>query len=293
MARAMVLAAGFGTRLRPLTEERPKPLLPLGDRMLLEHILERLAEQGFSQVVANAHHLTPTFRELASGLAGLVAIVEESSILGTAGGIANARRWLEGPLVVWNGDIVTRLDLSALLAGTPSDGLVLAVAPRAAGEGTVGIGDGDRVVRLRGERFGDERRGGDDVCVAGIGCERLAALPDEGCLIGDVALPMLRSGRSVKTFAVDGEWDAPGDSIADYLDANARWLVRRVGAGNSFVHPEALVDAGVEVVSSVIGAGARAIGDGRVERCVVWPGATVRAPLSDAVVTTGGRVVAR
>lgn len=289
----MVLAAGFGTRLRPLTEERPKPLLPLGDRTLLEHILERFAAQGFDEVVANAHHLVPTFRELAASLTGLTAIVEEASILGTAGGIAHARAWLEGPVVVWNGDVVTALDLRALLAGTPDDGLALAVAPRPKGEGTVGIGAGERVVRLRGERFGEELRGGDYVCVAGIGRARLAALPEQGCLIGDVALPLLRAGLAVTTFTIDGPWEAPGDSIADYLDANARWLSRHAGPGGSFVHPDARVDAGVELVSSVIGAGARVMGRGRLERAVVWPGASARAPLSDVVVTTRGRVVAR
>lgn len=293
MARAMVLAAGFGTRLRPLTEERPKPLLPLGDRMLIEHILARFAEQGFSPAVANAHHLLPVFRELAEGLSGLGAIVEEAEILGTAGGVANARPWLEGPIVVWNGDVLTRLDLNALLGVTPSEGLALAVAARAKGEGSVGIGAGGRVVRLRGERFGEEVRGGDYVCVAGIGAERLAALPERGCLIGDVALPLLRAGLAVTTFDIDASWDAPGDSIADYLDANARWLASHAAADGNFVHPRAQIGSGVELVSSVVGAGACVEGRGRVERCVLWPGARARAPLADVVVTTSGRVVAR
>lgn len=293
MARAMVLAAGFGTRLRPLTEERPKPLLPLGDRMLLEHILHRFGEQGFSSVIANAHHLVPVFRELTSGLSGLSAIVEEAEILGTAGGVANARGRLEGPVVVWNGDVLTQLDLKALLAATPNEGIALAVAPRGTGEGTVGIGAAGRVVRLRGEHFGEELRGGDYVCVAGIGRERLAALPERGCLIGDVALPLLRSGLAVTTFDIDASWDAPGDSIADYLAANRRWLASHAAPDGNFVHPSALVHADVELISSVVGAGARVEGSGRVERCVLWPGARAHAPLSDVVVTTSGRVVPR
>jgi mannose-1-phosphate guanylyltransferase len=293
MARAMVLAAGFGTRLRPLTDERPKSLLPLGDRMLIEHILGRLAEQGFVPAIANAHHLASKFRALASGLPGLSAIVEEPDIRGTAGGVAFARGLLEGPVVVWNGDVVTDLNLNELLAGTPDEGLSLAVAPRESGQGTVGIGASGQVVRLRGERFGEELRGGDYVCVAGIGKARLPALPERGCLIGDVALPLLRSGRRVSTFAIAGAWDAPGDSVGDYLDSNLRWLRANADASGSFRHAHAHIASGVELVSSVIGAGAQVEGDGRVERCVVWPGARVRAPLSDAVVTTGGRIATR
>jgi mannose-1-phosphate guanylyltransferase len=293
MARAMVLAAGFGTRLRPLTDERPKPLLPLGDRMLIEHILGRFAEQGFIPAVANAHHLAAEFRALAGGLPGLSAIVEEPEIRGTAGGVAFARGLLEGPVVVWNGDVLTELDLNALLAGTPDRGLCLAVAPREVGEGSIGVGASGQVVRLRGERFGEELRGGDYVCVAGIGRSRLQELPERGCLIGDVALPLLRAGLPVATFGIEGEWDAPGDSIADYLDSNRRWLRANGDASGNFRHAEATMAPGVELVCSVIGAGAKVEGEGRIERCVVWPGARVRAPLADAVVTTGGRVATR
>jgi mannose-1-phosphate guanylyltransferase len=293
MARAMVLAAGFGTRLRPLTDERPKPLLPLGDRMLIEHILARFAEQGFSPAIANAHHLAAEFRALAGDLPGLSAIVEEPDLRGTAGGVAFARGLLEGPAVVWNGDVLTELDLQELLARTPDRGLCLAIATRGVGQGTVGIGASGQVVRLRGERFGEEVGGGDYVCVAGIGKARLAELPERGCLIGDVALPLLRSGLRVATFSIEGEWDAPGDSVADYLDSNGRWLRENGDAGGNFRHADAEVAPGVELVASVVGAGAKVEGEGRVERCVVWPGARARAPLADAVVTTGGRVATR
>jgi mannose-1-phosphate guanylyltransferase len=267
--------------------------LPLGDRMLIEHILGRFAEQGFVPAIANAHHLVAEFRALALGLPGLSAIVEEPDIRGTAGGVAFARGWLEGPVVVWNGDVLTDVDLSELLAGTPDDGLSLAVAPREPGQGTIGIGASGQVVRLRGERFGEELRGGDYVCVAGIGKARLLALPEYGCLVGDVALPLLRSGLPVATFDVEGGWDAPGDSVADYLDSNLRWLRAHADASGSFRHADAKVSPGVELVSCVIGAGAKVEGEGRVERCVVWPGARVQAPLADSVVTTGGRIATR
>ena len=66
-ARTMVLCAGFGTRLRPLTDERPKPLVPIGDRTLLEHVLAGLERQGVLPAVANAHHLSEIFRVMTRG----------------------------------------------------------------------------------------------------------------------------------------------------------------------------------------------------------------------------------
>jgi hypothetical protein len=109
-----------------------------------------------------------------------------------------------------------------------------------------------------------------------------------------VALPLARRGGPLVTFLVLGAWLAPGDSVGEYLDAHQAWLGRRGGGvGESFVGPEAEVAAGVELVSSVIGAGARVSGRGPCDRVVAWPGARLEAPLRDAVVTTAGRIVRR
>jgi mannose-1-phosphate guanylyltransferase len=290
----MVLCAGFGTRLRPLTDERPKPLVPFGDRTLLEHALAALPAALLPAVV-NAHHLPGIFLELTRGYAEIAHVVVESEIRGTAGGVAGARGWLgPGPVIVTNADVLAPVDLPALLGATPDDGLCLAVSPRAKGEGTVGIGAGGRVVRLRGERFGEELAGGDYVGTLGMGERTLAALPERGCLIGDVALPLARRGGALVTHPVLGSWLAPGDSVGEYLDAHLRWLeAGGRGVGKSFVADGVRVAPGVELVSSVLGAGAEVLGAGRLERVVAWPGARVQAPLTDAVVTTAGRVVPR
>lgn len=294
MPRAMVLCAGFGTRLRPLTDERPKPLVPFGDRTLLEHALGGLPD-GLLPAVVNAHHLPDVFLELTRGYDGIAKVVLEPEIRGTAGGVAGARGWLgPGAVLVTNADVLAPVAALALLEATPEDGLCLAVAPRAKGEGTVGIGAGGRVVRLRGERYGEELAGGDYVGTLGLGERCLAELPERGCLIGDVSMPLARRGAPVLTHPVSGTWLAPGDSVGEYLDGHQAWLARSGhAAGQSFVAETAHVAAGVELVGSVIGAGAELTGGGRFERVVVWPGARVRAPLADAVVTTTGRVVPR
>ena len=287
----MVLCAGYGTRMRPLTEERPKPLLPFGDRTLLEHVLEGLGAE-FLPALVNAHHLPAIFVELTRGWQAIAELLLESEILGTAGGVAGARERLgPAPVVVTNGDVLARISARALLESTPRDGVCLAVAPRPLGAGTVGLGARGEVVRLRGEHWGTEVASGDYVGTLGLGEEALAALPTRGCLIGDVTLPLLRRGAGVTTLPVSGHWFAPGDGIGAYLDEHRAWLAER--RAPSYVAADAHVDSGVEVVSSVVGAGATVSGVGRLEGVVVWPGARATAPLSDAVVTTRGNIVRR
>jgi mannose-1-phosphate guanylyltransferase len=303
-ARSMVLCAGLGTRLRPLTAERPKPLVPLGDRTLLEHVLDGLGRDGLLPAVVNSHHLSAVFVALTRGWPGLGEVVVESELLGTAGGVAGARGRLgAGPLLVTNADVLARVDGRALLELTPEDGLCLAVALRPPGEGPVGLGADGRIVRLRGQPFGDELSGADYVCTMGIGARVLAELPAVGCLIGDVALPLLRRGAPVHGFGVQAAWSAPGDGLREYLDANQAWLAEavrlggrgRAGSlsdnGSSFLGMGARLSASVEPLRCIIGAGATVEGEGRLERVVVWPAAQVKAPLRDAVVTTNGRVV--
>jgi mannose-1-phosphate guanylyltransferase len=286
----MVLCAGFGTRLRPLTDERPKPLVPFGDRTLLEHVLAGLGAQGLLPAVVNSHHLASAFRTLVADFEGILEVVEEPDIRGTAGGVAGARHVLsKGPVLVTNADVLASVDGRSLLARTPRDGLCLAVAPRPRGSGTVGVGAEGRVVRLRGERFGEELEGGDYVCTLGIGEVALAALPPAGCLIGDVAMPLARRGGALFTMRVDGELVEPGDSPTAYHAGNLAWLARR-GEG-SFTAEGARVAPQVTLRDTIVGRGATVEGQGSLERVVVWPGATVRAPLADAIVTTGGVVV--
>jgi mannose-1-phosphate guanylyltransferase len=286
----MVLCAGLGTRLRPLTDELPKPLVPIGDRSILAHIAGCLARAGLSELVLNTHHLPDKFDNEIKRLAVKAQRVHEPSIRGTAGGIAGARHLLGAPpIVVWNGDIWVDPPLAELLAAVASTPLVLAVSSRDKGEGVVGLGADGEIVRLRGEQFGAERTGADYVGVCALGAATLERLPENGCLIGDVALPMLREGLRIMTLPVRGSWSDAG-TIESYLDANLRWLAER-GSGDSFVGAAAEVGSGVRLSRSIVGAGARVSGDGDVRGSVVWPGAEARAPLEDVVVTSSGRVV--
>lgn len=282
----MILAAGLGTRLRPLTFELPKPLVPVGDRPAVAHVAERLAAAGIDAVVLNIHHLVAAFTpDVLRALPLPFTVVHEPEILGTGGGVANAAPILgEGDVVVWNGDILADVDLGAMIAAhrRARAAATLAVAPRPPGEGTVGVGADGRVVRLRGQRFGDEARGGDFLGIYVLGEPLRARLRAPGCLIGDGCLPALRDGLALSTFAIDGPWDDIG-SVERYLAANQRWLA--CSGLEAYVGPGARVEAGVEVSGSVIGRGAVVQGSGAVRRSVVWPAALATAPLDGAVVT--------
>lgn len=117
--KAIVLAGGLGTRLRPHTFTVPKPLLPLGDRPLLDYIITHLARQGIDEVVLALGYQAHLIREhCGDGTRYGIPLryVQEERPLGTAGCIALARPLLAGAEAVFlmNGDIVTNLDFSAL-----------------------------------------------------------------------------------------------------------------------------------------------------------------------------------
>jgi mannose-1-phosphate guanylyltransferase len=289
VSSAIILCAGFGTRLRPLTDELPKPLVPVGDRSILEHALASLLAAGVSELVINAHHLAERFEGALAGMAAKVQLVVEPAIRGTAGGVAGARRYLSSaPVLVWNGDILVAPPIDQLLMGTEASSFCLGVAPRPLGEGTVGLGADGRVVRLRGERFGLELGGGDYVGVLAIGAGALGSLPEFGCLVGDAALPLLRAGGTVRSAAVTTPWTDAGDAHS-LLGANLAWLGAR--GLNSFRASDSEVSPGVELRQALVGSGARVEGRGLLERCVVCPGARAVAPLRDAIVAPSGRVI--
>ena len=118
--KALVLAAGEGTRLRPLTLDRPKPMVPINGKPLLEHIVVWLRQHGFEDIAINLHYCPQVILDyFGGGSAFDVRIVYscEEKILGTAGAVRHLNGFLDGrPLVVVYGDVLTNLDLGALLA---------------------------------------------------------------------------------------------------------------------------------------------------------------------------------
>lgn len=151
VAAAMVLAAGLGTRMRPITDSVPKPLVRVGGRALLDHALDRVAEAGIGRAVVNVHHLAQQIEAHLAHRGGLpeVAVSDErDGLLETGGGVVRALPLIgPGPFVVLNSDSFwiegPRSNLARLVeAWDPArmDALLL-LAPTATSLGYDGRGD--------------------------------------------------------------------------------------------------------------------------------------------------------
>ena len=117
--KAMIFAAGLGTRLRPLTDDRPKAMVEIAGRPMLQHVIERVAAAGFDDITINTHHfgqMIIDFLERNDNFGLNIHISDERGLLlDTGGGILKARQWLDGdePFLVHNTDIISTLDLKA------------------------------------------------------------------------------------------------------------------------------------------------------------------------------------
>ncbi|MGC4070034.1 MAG: sugar phosphate nucleotidyltransferase [Polyangiaceae bacterium] len=240
MFEAMILCAGLGTRLMPLTRELPKPLVPIGDRPVLAHLLDHLHAEGGTLRVVNAHHRPERIQQFVEAEEPDATVSFEPSLLGTAGGVVAAKaRFGPGRLIVWNGDILARPALRQLAGWAPQYPIVLSVHRRTRGEGTCGIDEHGRLVRLRGRMFGEEVHGADYLGVFGVLRALLDQFPSRGCLVGDFLLPYLDEGHTVMT-QCERESFVDIGSIDRYHAENLRWLDTTT-RGDSWIHPRATV----------------------------------------------------
>jgi NDP-sugar pyrophosphorylase family protein len=227
----VVLAAGAGTRLRPLSLLRPKALCPLGDRPLLDHALEAVSEVA-ADLAVNVHHGRTMIeghleRWVDRHGAGVHVSVEREVALGTAGALGHLGRWLDGrDVLVVNADTWQLADLGRFVASW----------------------DGERVAVLTptGGAFGP----GSSVAASLLPGAVAAVLPDEPCGLWEVLWgPESAAGRlqAVHTEELVMDCGTP----ARYLAANLVWSKR-------FSDGRSVVGEGAEV-------------EGTLERCVVWP----------------------
>ena len=244
-APAFLLAAGFGTRLRPLTLHRPKPLVPFMGRPLLDQAIALLLAHGIQDVVVNAHYLADAVEDWAAqhnashhkashhkashhGAEARVRLIvsrEEPDILGTGGGLRKVMDQLADPFVVVNGDILCDVDLGALLAATPEGGAAMALRTLRDGE-AYGVvqHDGARVVDLVGLAAaapqGPVDRGTHFTGVHAMSRAALSLVPPEGeaCVVRTAYIALVPD-RQVAALKHRGLWVDLGDPAA-YLKAH-------------------------------------------------------------------------
>ena len=287
--RAVVLAAGLGTRLRPLTQFLPKPLLPVTGTPVLGHTLSSLAKAGCRKAAINLFHqgdkIASRFGNRYEGV-DLVYSPEEE-LLGTLGALAPLREFLSPAdiVVVVNGDSLCRWPIKRLLrqhkkAAARATLLVSTRAPLEAFGGGIGIDRSGAVVSLSPDKsFGEvEKR------VVFAGAHAFAPTlvahlePRPADFIPDLYLPMLEAGERIEVVESSRPWFDLG-TPAGYLVGACDWAQRRGPAkvaGRSWIAADAEVDASASVRRAVIEAGARLGSDVQVERSVVLSEARIR-----------------
>jgi mannose-1-phosphate guanylyltransferase/phosphomannomutase len=283
--KAVVMAGGEGSRLRPLTSQRPKPLVPVAGRPIMEHILLHLRTHQMRDVVATVQYLGANIRNYFgdgsdSGVALTYSV--EDSPLGTAGSVALAKATLKDTFCVISGDALTDVDLTAAVRFHRSCKamvtIVLKPVPNPLEYGVVVVDDEGRIQRFLekpswGEVFSDLANTGIYILEPAVfDFFRAGEAADWS---GDVFPKMLNEGEALYGWVADGYWEDVGSHQA-YLKANFDCLEGKVKvempvprqsegiwiAEDAEVSPDARISG-----PALIGAGAR-----------IRPGAWINGP---------------
>ena len=303
MTRAFVLGAGLGTRLRPLTNQLPKPLIPVHQRPLIEYAFAHLRSAGVKEFIVNTHHLPEAYARAFPG--GIwqgcpVTFRHESTLLETGGGLANVQDLFAGdePFVVFNGDVFTELPLAPAIAQHRADGNLVTLILRSSGPvKNVAMDVADcRVLDLRNARGTNHP---DKFQFTGLYIVEPAFfkyLPAAGVIESVVAswLRAIAAGERLGGVIIDdGLWLDLGDR-ASYLEAhrlipsNARiHSSARIADsaridGFSSIGADCVVEDGAVVRGSVLWPGSHVSAGASLERCIVLAGHTADGTLQNA-----------
>jgi mannose-1-phosphate guanylyltransferase len=298
---AFLLAAGLGTRLRPLTESRPKALLPVCGAPMLDYALALARRHGHREMVVNAHHHWQQIAAWAS-TNDVEIQVELPDVLGTGGGLKAALPRLADVVTIVNADILATHDLTALAECVSPGGaaMVLRESPDAPTIGPVERDSNGNVVRITS--VVESTRGIPGTHFTGIHAmhrDAIARIPDgfQG-VIETAYKELVPLGKVRAWLEATATWVDIGTPDA-YLAANLAVLRGQIAVpldpwthgarvGSSWVGAGAAIRG--TIVDSVIGAGAVVAERASLTRCVVWDGASVAAGAvhEDAIVFDHG-----
>jgi len=304
----MILAAGLGTRLRPLSEELPKPVVPVLGRPLCGWTMEFLFRAGVARFLLNLHHHPRLVRQEVEAWAGRKIPVEytvEPVILGTGGGIRNAATFLgSGTFVTANGDAIVRFSFARALAFHRERRALatLVLFPDPLRRYTpVRIDGTGRIVGFGGEPAPGERTGF-YTGVQIVEPQLLASIPEgASCIVRDTLAPLAAKGEPLFGFLTAGVFREFG-TPADYLRETLAVLAEQAAAGTLprppargavfrepvFVSPRARISPGAVVGPRAVVEGGAAVGEEAVvTESILWPGASVppKTVVQHAVVT--------
>ena len=308
------MAAGLGTRLRPLTWEISKPMVPVANRPIMEHVLRLLASHGFDEVIANLHWFPDPIRRRfddGSGFGIELSYEHEDELLGTAGGVRNVAGFFGSePFLVMAADALTDVDLASLRAAhDANDGIATLAVKRVANVREFGVVVTGADGRVQGfQEKPDPAEALSDLAncmIYVLDGEVFDYFPDKPVVdfAMDVFPALLENDVPFHVHEVDGYWNDVG-SLPEYLQGNLDVLTGRVGVeprgerleGGPDEDRPTVAAGGLELTGSVlVGEGAE-LGDGaRLDGpVVIGPGARVgeRAQVKGSVILPGAEVPA-
>ena len=285
--QAFVLGAGLGTRLRPLTDDLPKPLIPIYQKPLITFALDHLIDHGVKSFIINTHRLPKTFEHLfpENAYAGYsVKLVNEPVLLDTGGGIKNVQSFLgTNPFIVYSGDILTDADLEPLIEEhfRAQNDVTLGLR-RNTGLGAGVVARNGRIIAISNESKPAENFDYANMSLWNAEIFRRIPSHKKISFIPIVADWIGQGGKIGGAILDDGNWFNIG-SRTEYFDVhraiskdnwkpgyvkNARWSDSI--AASAIVDPSAQI-RGCSVVGAHCQVGAGAI----LQDTIVWPGAQI------------------
>lgn len=208
IAKGMILAAGLGTRLRPLTDKIPKPLIRIGDRGVIEYNLALLERSWIGDVIINLHHLGDQVKSHlgdGSGYGLRISYSYEKEILGTGGGIKKAEGFFAGePFVVVNGDIITDVNLVGAMAHHLESGaaVTLVLRPRGNSRSYTPILEEDGLIK----EFGNGEMMYTGIQIIDPSILKLIPQGVFSNIVEDTYIPFIRRGGRISAYIHDGFW---------------------------------------------------------------------------------------
>lgn len=298
--KAVILAAGLGRRMRPLTDKTAKPALPVLNEPLIVRTLRELKRAGVSEVMINLHHRPETIRAaIPHGDLGLkIKYSRETAILGTGGALRKVRGWVgRDPLFVVNGDVIFDFDLKTMISIHRKTAALATLALKPNLNQTkykpVITDRAGRILSIRG--LPRNRKGAVSLfasvhIIEPVILERLPAGPSD--TVGDLYIPLLREGAHLQGVRQAGVWHDLGQP-SGYLKAQTRLLAARGGKRSVVIDASVRVGKGARIERSVVGAGCVIEPSARIEGSVIWDGALVKsgASLKNCIVMSGTEVL--
>jgi mannose-1-phosphate guanylyltransferase len=225
--KALILAAGFGTRMRPFTNSKPKALVPINEIPLILYNLAFLKKHGIKDIVINLHHQGSHIKKLLNNGKDIglnIVYSHEPTILGTGGGIKKALRFLDNDFLVMNSDIITDFDLKELInthkKQQPLATLALYKHPQAKKYGRLYFQDNQLISILNDPK---PSKGSQAAMFSGIhilnkdkiknALNRAQPLNDFFCIMRYLYMPELRAKTNLGAFHLKGFW-----TVCDSLD---------------------------------------------------------------------------